>query len=857
MARRADMINAFTRGELDPELRERVDLQHYYLAVEKARNQIALLQGGLARAPGTVATGKRLRRRIEPIQIDADMITAANGGTKANLVDQDVSTTFTTNGVSGDPFVVCEVDLGSDVAVCFVDVVGFESEDTARDDCFGVEYYDGANWQPFGVPDGAVGGYLKNLRTAARTRRFACKPGGETSARHYRIVVTGGSGPGDISIDSLRMWRERDDLSPVELISFAKSNQEVYEIALSDRNIDIFRDGAYLGSAIVPLAAELVPEAAWVQSLDTLFLFHQEMRTWRVLRQAADDEWNADAPDFTNVPDLSASTAFSGDQDEIQDLTFTGLASGDKVVLYLGDLITGEITYSDDATLATDIATEIEALPGVDSDNIAASVEDAGVIRVAFRDTNGAQAWPLLAGVALEPSSATIAAAVVQRGLNASGSLMADDTGWPSCGTLYQGRLMLGGFRGAPSTYGFSRAGDLFDFTDSGDPVTADMGLINTIDSDQVETIKRLAVGQNLHLFTGLGEWWIENRTIDATQPLNVLLAHRYGIEARLQPMPVQGAMVFVQDGGEINGARQPAKVVRDMIFDFAERNNYTAEPLSLLGPHLLTDIVAMAHRPGVTTREASLVAFVNADGKMALLTLMRAQEVIAMTPRDTPGKFRGAATDINRNLWLAVEREVDGRDDIWLERMDDDAILDAQVTLSGTASVTVDGLEHLEGREDVWVFADGDRVGPFTVTGGEITLDDPASERIAGLFAGLEGRTMPMREKAQDGNPLRPPLRVYEVEFALAECGDFEMRANGGDWVEVPIRHLNGAPIPKEATGEEPEGDLDTPLLDRLYTGYMRIENLKGITRQGQIEWRQTKPAPFKMRALRYKVAS
>jgi hypothetical protein len=36
-----------------------------------------------------------------------------------------------------------------------------------------------------------------------------------------------------------------------------------------------------------------------------------------------------------------------------------------------------------------------------------------------------------------------------------------------------------------------------------------------------------------------------------------------------------------------------------------------------------------------------------------------------------------------------------------------------------------------------------------------------------------------------------------------------------------------------------------------------MRMENLKGITRQGQIEWRQTKPAPFKMRALRYKVAS
>jgi hypothetical protein len=787
------------------------------------------------------------------------MITAPNGGTKANLIDQDGSTNFTTNAVSGDPFVVAEFDLGAAVKVAFIDVIGFRvtnvARETGRDDAFGVQYYDGAEWQDFGVPDNENLGALKNIRDVVRTRRFGVSPGTEPSAQHYRIIITGGGDTGAVEVTGVRMWREQGALSPVRVITFAKTDLEVYELALTDRNLDVFRNGAYAASAGAPVAADFLALATWVQSLDTLLLFHEEMRTWRVLRQGADDEWNSDAPSFTNVPDIAPLNA---SQDEIQELTFTGLSSGDKVVLYLGDLITAEITYSDDATLASDIATEIEALPGVDADDIETSVQSPGVIRLAFRNENGVRAWPKITGVALEPATASISSRIEQRGLDASnGKLMGDTTGWPRAGTLYQSRLGLGGFRGAPSTWAFSRVTDIFDFTDSGDPVTADMAIVNTIDSDQVETIERLFVGQHLKIFTSLGEWWIENRTIDATEPPNLILAHRYGIAREVAPRDVQGGTLFVQSGGEIDGVRQPTKVVRDMVFDIAERNNYTAEPASLLGPHVLTDIVAMAHRPGVTTREASLVMFINANGTAGLLTLMRAQEVIAMTPRDTPGKFRSASTDINRNLWLAVEREADGRADIWLERMDDEAVLDAQVTLTGAESVTVDGLEHLEGREDVWVFADGDRLGPFTVSGGEITLDDPASERIAGLFAELEGRTMPMREKAQDGNPLRPPLRVYEVEFALSQCGDFEMRANGGDWVEVPIRHLDGGPIPKEATGEEPGGDLDTPLMERLYTGYMRMENLKGITRQGQIEWRQTRPAPFKMRALRYKVAS
>ncbi len=226
------------------------------------------------------------------------------------------------------------------------------------------------------------------------------------------------------------------------------------------------------------------------------------------------------------------------------------------------------------------------------------------------------------------------------------------------------------------------------------------------------------------------------------------------------------------------------------------------------------------------------------------------------MTPGETLGRGRAIGADTWRNIWWAVERQVGGTADLWLERMDDTALLDAQVTITGSPLAVIADLDHLEGLA-AWVYADGDLLGPFTVEGGEITLPEPASVTTVGLAAPIAGRTLPLREKLQEMQPFRPPVRVFLVEWSLRDCGPFEMRVGGGEWLEVPIRHFDGAPIPKDATGEEPAGDLlDVPLLNRLYSGRVKMEGLTGWTRDGLIEWRQLAPAPFKMRALRYEVS-
>jgi len=52
----------------------------------------------------------------------------------------------------------------------------------------------------------------------------------------------------------------------------------------------------------------------------------------------------------------------------------------------------------------------------------------------------------------------------------------------------------------------------------------------------------------------------------------------------------------------------------------------------------------------------------------------------------------------------------------------------------SGTATSTFTGLSHLEGRTDVYVWANGQEAGPLTVTGGSITLPFSVTYAIAGL---------------------------------------------------------------------------------------------------------------------------
>ena len=69
---------------------------------------------------------------------------------------------------------------------------------------------------------------------------------------------------------------------------------------------------------------------------------------------------------------------------------------------------------------------------------------------------------------------------------------------------------------------------------------------------------------------------------------------------------------------------------------------------------------------------------------------------------------------------------------------------VDCGLTYDGSAVTTISGLEHLEGQS-VRVLGDGKDRGAFTVTGGAITLPEPASVAHAGLAYSAVLQSMPV----------------------------------------------------------------------------------------------------------------
>jgi hypothetical protein len=279
--RTTTLTNTMTKGVLDPALSERIDLKHYYDGLESALNLECTPQGGARRRAGTTAAQagnpvQRLRRRIAPYTVTAEMITASNGGTVANLVDQSSATSFVTESVTGEAFVLAEVDLGEERDVVFVDLIDVSCASGRYPDAIAVEYWDGEAWIGFAGAGRSTG---RDLSETVRTRRWGLRPGEIVAARSWRIVVTGGAGAGAVTVKGLRLWRELGRISQHQSFSFARSSDLVYEVLLTERNLDVFRDGVWWAAAPIAVDHQQIGEVNITQSEESALFYHEDIHT--------------------------------------------------------------------------------------------------------------------------------------------------------------------------------------------------------------------------------------------------------------------------------------------------------------------------------------------------------------------------------------------------------------------------------------------------------------------------------------------------------------------------------------------------------------------------------------------------
>ena len=855
--RKSDRQNTASKGVMDPALSDRNDLTHYYQSLADAVNGIAYPQGAFGDRGGfqlvsdadVLASGlpRRLRRRIEPVYLTAAMINATNGGTPANLLDQSSATVFTTTAVAASPFTIAEIDLGVAEQVDLIDLIGFSCATLGVNECVAVEYWNGATWVVLG---GSLDNpALKHIRTTPRQRRFGGAPGYGVFARQFRVVLYGAVGAGAITVTGLRFWREAPGIAAVKVINVKRSTSASYELVLTERNIDVFETQRWQASIPVAIAPQQIPEISRTSSLDTLLLFHEHIETPRITRQGSSGEWNVEAVPWEDVPPLSSGAAFAGDQDEHQVLSLAGVAGGDPVVIYLGDIVSAPITYTDDVSFAAVLASAILALPGVAADGVDVSVAGVQSWRIRFINNNGGRAWPLVSASAIGKavwSNTTIE----QEGNDKDGPLWGAVTGWPRCGAFVQSRLLIAGFRAAPTTWIAGRTPISFNFNigfdglgNPVDPLTADYAFVRALDVDEVETIHEIFLGRHLQFFTESGEWYVETRALDATQPVNVLLATRNGMKSSVPIVFADGATVFVQKGG---------RTLRDFLFTEAEQS-YTADPLNLLAPHLLTDIVAVAHRSARSVAEGNRILMVNADGTAVMLTLLRGQDVVAMCPWTTPqAAFREVMSDVNHNVLAVIERS----GDLWLERWVPDMPLDGATRSLGVPRTLISNIENLEGME-VYAYADDELVGAYTVVGGEIVLDVAASDVTVGLAPDWFMRYQVVRDKPNVAQPFRAPARIYKAEISVEATGSLTLSSNGKTHREVSLLRLGDAFKDGGPLQTEDGGAPGLPMLQRLYTGYVTIGGLTGWSDHPFIELSRSVPTPVKIKQTRYEVAS
>ena len=425
-----------------------------------------------------------------------------------------------------------------------------------------------------------------------------------------------------------------------------------------------------------------------------------------------------------------------------------------------------------------------------------------------------------------------------------SGPMMSDENGWPGCGAFWQSRLFVGGMPAAPGTVLTSRIGHFFDFTTKFDnEVTRDAGMENTMNSDEQEVIRRIFAGRHLQIFTDVGEWYISNRSIDATQPLNLVIATRNGIAPAPRPVFVEGGTLYASAGGG---------VIRDFLYSDTEQS-YRSESATLWGAHLIKNVCSMAHRRAAGSDEGELILIVMDDGTAVTMTMMRGQKVQSIARFVTAGKIRSVAVDQRRQIYVVVEREVNGRRDLWFEHLDTSRLLDFSVKyhiddsqghiIAYDDHTLITGLDHLNGR-NVWAIVDGSPEGPFGITDGQLILrQTDVTEVEIGELPDMRLQTQPIRDRLPDGTELKKKKRIWRLHCALLNTGALNVRVCDGPWRTVPVdRH--------------DKMRMDVPLMQRLFSGTVKVENLRGFYEAPWVEVHRPLPCPVTVTSLAMEVA-
>lgn len=804
--------SSFASGELGDLLAERRNLKYYRSGLKRAENLTVYPQGPATLRPYTRQLSRR-RRVLEAIAMAGVPIAAINGGTAANAFDGNSGTFLTSNALSGGPHVLLTIGFTTAQAISAVDVNSYSaSAGTGR---IVVEYQTGAGaWIELNLS--------RNLIGSARSRRFCAPPAQPVTASQWRVSVRDLSASATISIGEVRFWREGTSVGAAKVRPFAFSREAAYDIVLMAGHGDVYAaDGGWLTGFSLPHSAAQI--GRWRQRLNTAILFSDgTLQPWRIFRENADLEWQTGAWPLANIPLYDfGDTSYTNAEPAIWQLSYVGINNGDVFTMTVDGEETDAIgVTSSIPTTAVNVANALAKLP-----SLAPGFNVSSGMTVTFSGDGNEGPVTINNVRVLNRADAAIAYIRIQKGTYGGEAIISDARGWPRAGVFYQQRLMTGGARSVPASIIVSRAGDFFDLNSELSASTG--GFVAPMDTDEDELIEDFLNARSLLIFTSRSEYWLTNSTIDKQQVLNPVKASSHGCAPGVPVVENEGAAVFADREG---------CVICEFRYNETDQTFVTSR-LSLLASHLVNDVTDLALRRSTSRNDANVLAVLQEDGALRFVTLLRAQDVTAFSRVTTDGLFRSICVNAANRMTALVDRQVNGESVPFVERFEDGLLLDQAVTRTLTpASATVTGLTDHEGAT-VWAIADGNVHGPFTVTGGSITLPTAATSVTVGRWTPFLAETLaPVREIGPE-IVTQSSVGYHTVRVSLSDTTSVAVGANGVAPETLPLLDFNGSAPATELGGG--------------FTGQRARDGIQGTDEEPSIVVTQLRPGRITLRAI------
>lgn len=629
------------------------------------------------------------------------------------------------------------------------------------------------------------------------------------------------------------------------LLAFRNSRGMSYDLVFGNLTFEAWQGATKVDDGAHPLTEAQLATVKFLQQDDTAMLFHVDHETPRV-KQLADDTFEVDTVPYENIPtydyggpvgggSYSNGVAAEWDLDfvnfreesglTLNEIAFTLTIGGETTPALLTARVGTSTTDLDENVIALRIQAAILDLPNVAAGVTAARIAD-NRIRITFSgDGNLGDQWTVSAAV-INRASAAIVAYKSTPGVQPGEPIMSDDRGWPGCGKLYQQRLVVGGFKSRPGDWMASNTGDYFNFDTR--PSAATGAFVVPMEVEGGERLLEIYAGRNLTFFTSEAEYWLAERTLSKTQAPVHVQASRNGIKAGVPVVENEGAQMFPHASGD---------VVSEFRYTEVD-GNFIAQSISVLATHLVNDVTDQATRRAEGTREGNQHFLVNGDGSLRIITLLRQQEVTAFTRYETGGSVRAVCVNGDNAAIALIERAAGDASFVNRERFEAGLLLQATIEgINNPASATITGLDAHEGAE-VWVIADNDVLGPFTVSRGQVTCGRTVTNWQAGLWVPPVVETLPLTREIGPNIVKQTKLRIATVKLYLIDTTSVAIATvDGGRAYDIDLKRYGVV--------------QDGPELTQGFTGWVDVPVPPNMQDMPRVRITQTRPGRLLVGAM------